>query len=244
MEPVPVRVHQILSEVHAGYLIRCPRTRAAALVDPLPTMHPAFTSLVERHELKLRFVLRTGRAQAAVSSRYGQMIAGLGLGPVDEHEPAGPDPYAEIPHVGPTDAPEGSERAAPEAMILQAGEGTIGVRLFDGVGPQAPRFTVGGSLLGGQPPTAHICGSARVALGAFFVDVLPVNEAQVAYLVQDRLFSGGPVGQSDPGLLGLWPDTIIYPNVVGDTGSVTTIGHECRARPGVARPGEAAEWPG
>ena len=243
MEPVPVRVHQLINAARAGYIIRCPRTRAAALVDPAPSLHPELEALVTKHALKVRFVLRTGIGTGGDSSRYGQMLAGLGLGPIDAEAPSGPDPFEQVALVGPVKGGS-EERAAPEAALLQAGESTVGVRLFDGTAPSEPRFTIGGSLLGDQLPTAHICGSARVALGAFFVQVLPVAQGQVAYAVQDRLFSGAPVGATDAVLLGLPPDTIVYPGLVQEGSAVTTVGQECRARPGVAPAGEAVEWLG
>lgn len=240
-----MRVHQLISANTAGYLIRCPRTHAAALVDPAPDLQAEYQALVERHELKVRFVLRTSLTPPAEASRYGKMLAGLGLGPAEP--PQGgqvTDPFADIALVGPAANAASPTRAAPEAMVLQAGEGTVGVRLFEGTVPEEPRFTIGGSLLGGVPPTAHICGSARVALGAFFVDVLPLSEAQVAYLVQDRLFSGVAIGHTDPALLTLPVDTVVYPTIVSDQACITTIGQERRARPGVARSTEAVEWPG
>lgn len=243
LEPVPVRVYQLITDHAAGYLIRCPRTNAAALVDPSPVLQSEYQVLMERHELKLRFVLRTSLTPPAEATRYGKMLASLGLGVPDAEPSELPDPYAEIALVGPASANQ-ELRAAPEAMILQAGEGTVGVRLHEGTAPEEPRFTIGGSLLGGTPPTAHICGSARVALGAFFVDVLPLTESHVAYLVQDRLFSGTRLGRTDPTLLPLPPDTIVYPTHVSEEASVTTIGQERRARPGAMRSGEAVEWPG
>lgn len=243
MEPVPVRVHQLTTDLAAGYLLRCPRTKAAALVDPSPALQLEYQQLIERYSLKLRFVLRTSLTPPSEATRYGRMLAGLGLGAPESAPSEEPDPYAEIALVGPATANQ-EQRAAPEAMVLQAGEGTVGVRLHDGSVPGEPRFTIGGSLLGGAPPTAHICGSARVALGAFFVDVLPLTESHVAYLVQDRLFSGTRLRNTDPNLLSLPPDTLVYPTHVTEEASITTIGHECRARPGVTRPGEAVEWPG
>ena len=244
MDAVPVRVHQLLASDRAGYLLRCPRTRAAALVDPSPEVQPAFEALVEQHDLKVRFVLRTGLGPLSEPSRYGRMLADLGLGPAMAEAPEGPDPFEDISLVGPAAPRDGAPRAAPEAMLLQAGEGTVGVRLFDGSPPPQPRFTVGGSLLGGPPPTAHICGSARVALGAFFVEVLPLGEGRVAYLAQDRLFTGRPPGKAEPALLHLPADTIVYPSRVEGAVGISTVGQERRANPEAAERGEAAEWPG
>lgn len=222
--------------------MRCPRTRAAALIDPSPALQSEYESLIERYKLKIRFVLRTSLTPPAEATRYGRMLVGMGLGLPDTADPT-PDPYEEIALVGPARENQ-AERAAPEAMVLQAGEGTVGVRLFEGLTPEEPRFTIGGSLLGGALPSAHICGSARVALGAFFIDVLPLSESHVAYLVQDRLFSGTRLGEVEPDLFSLPSDTIVYPTHVSDRASITTIGQERRARPGATRPGEAVEWPG
>ena len=172
---VPVRVRQFVDGSQLAYLLVCPRTRAAALIDPLPSMVEHVGSVISEHELKLRFVLRTNPGLKPPANRYRSMLSSLGLSQ-SEGTPASPSAAVEsfdsiaignLLQVGPAPA-RADARAAGEAVLLQAADDTVGVRLFDGNQALEPRFTVGGSLLGGPPPTAHICGSARVALGAFF----------------------------------------------------------------------------
>ncbi len=242
MEPVAVRVHQLTTPLRAGYLVYCPRTRATALVDPLPTVRAAVQELLREHELKLRFVLRTGRGPDREVSRYDKMLAELGLGEGLGEAPADDEPFPDVPRVGPPLEPP-QDRSAPEAVVLQAGEGTVGVRRYEGTTGSEPRFTIGGSLLAGTPPTAHICGSARVALGVFFVEVLPIDDDQVAYRIQDRLFTGAAAGHTPPVLLHLPEDTVVHPRRISREDGptlVSTIAQERRR----SLAAEVAEWPG
>ena len=234
-------------------MLICPRTRAAAVIDPPAGCRPELAALLEQHALKLRFVLRTQDNLAAPASRYRSMLSSLGLSEngadskassptsetfVDLHKPAAVT-------VGPAPARQDS-RSASEAVLLQVADGTVGVRLFDGTRALAPRFTVGGSLLGGQPPTAHICGSARVALGAFFVEVLPIEPGHVAYHTQDRLFTGTAPGRTPPVLFSLGDDVIVHPSVLEGTTGISSIAQERRSDPGhsASKTPEALSWPG
>jgi len=198
-----------------SYVLGCRRTAVAALIDPLPSLTGPLMAAVRQYGLRLRWVLNTRDALERVQ-RVGS---------------GRPPPWEDTPRVGPLAA---SARA--ESLMIKAGSMDIGVRLASRVEEGTPRFTIGGTAL--AQTEGRMCGSARIAFGAFHIRILTsVTCADgVAYLVDDRLFTGGTLhaASSDaqptaPELLwGLAPDTVVYAGRLVAGRSVSTIGQERR----------------
>lgn len=226
----PVRVISLV-EPRTGnlsHIIACEQTWTAAVVDPHPGVARELTRLVEQRALRLRLVLRTrpeGQG-SAVNRRYSSLMTDLGLSaPEDQPAKAPKVPWTDLPSAGPERLELGDDEDLP---VMAAGNH---IRLsLDGSG--GPVVTVGGC--GGRPPEGALVRGLRAALGPYHIHAVPLgSRAPLAWLVADRLFTGtdlrgGAVSGTPGDLLGLPPETLVYPGHATDGQTVSTIGHERR----------------
>ncbi|MCK6504251.1 hypothetical protein L6R53_12755 [Myxococcota bacterium] len=223
----PLRIHAVLDERtgQCAYVLACERTRAAALVDPAPTLWDALAEQVTRHQLRPRLVLRTAPVggQTVSVARYAALMQDLGMAlPSASAGADRRDPWADLPWAGPL-ARQGDH----ELLAVQAGAGTVRLRRDEGPGPMV---TVGGSC--GRPQEGAVVGGLRAAVGAFHVLAIPMgHQPRLAWLVADRLFTGltlrggtGPATADE--LLGLPPDTLVYPGRAHQGQLVSTVAQE------------------
>ncbi|MCA9489952.1 MAG: hypothetical protein KC621_08515 [Myxococcales bacterium] len=227
MDGRAMTVEQWLDErgVHCTYLIICEQTRAAAVVDPVPSTVGRVDRLIHERDLRLRFALHTtpDDRDREADDRFGELVRALGLAPVASalHD----DPWPNVPRVVPVSG-------AGDTLRLRTGG--VSVELVQQ--PGAPRLTVGGSCT--QAPDGQRVGEVRVALGAFHISVIPVGRgltASVAYLVDDRVFSGGSLraGAVEPAadathevLLRLDHHGLVWPRRVTGGLRVSTVAQE------------------
>ncbi|MCB9696882.1 MAG: hypothetical protein H6738_08915 [Alphaproteobacteria bacterium] len=213
--------------VHCTYLIICEQTRAAAVVDPVPSTVGRVDRLVRERGLRLRFALHTtpDDPERVVEDRFDELVRSLGLSSLTGEPPGGGDPWPLVPRIVPVAGEGGS-------LHLRTGGGTV--ELVQQAG--APRLTVGGSCA--EATRGQRVGELRIALGAFHVSVIPVGRglmASVAYLVDERVFSGGSLraGTATPApdathevLLGLDHHDLVWPRRVTGGLRVSTVAQE------------------
>jgi hypothetical protein len=223
----PLRIHAVHDERsgQCAYVLACERTRAAALVDPAPTLWDALAEQVTAHHLKPRLILRTAPlgGQTVSVARYAALMQDLGMAlpstaaGQDRH-----DPWADLPWVGPL-----PRQGDHELLAVQAGPSAVRLRRNESDGPMV---TVGGSC--GRPQEGAVVSGLRAAVGAFHVLAIPMgHQPRLAWLVVDRLFTGLTLrGGSGPAtadeLLGLPPDTLVYPGRTHQGQLVATIAQE------------------
>lgn len=225
-----VRVHQVCNPDHGtcAYIVECPRTRVAAVIDPTPAHSEPIALRIRASGLSLRFALHTRpRREEAEDEggRFVDLVQSLGLAPPPQHRSsAGSWSWPGVPHVEPRPDPSGGR------MLLASGD-----RAFEILPQTGPTC---GTLGGCCPPPADRVHRARIALGVFHIDVIPIrggSDPWVAFRVRDRVFSGGSLlsgshGMTDdgtpPALLALDPDLLVHPRRTPRRFCVSTVGQE------------------
>lgn len=225
-----VRVHQLLDPDRqaCAYLIECPRTRAAAVVDPTSAHSEPIALRVRARDLNLRFALYTRpRADPGMgedAGRFTELVRSLGLAPTAAGAKVEGWSWPGIPVVEPTADPvEGR-------VLVSSLDSTFEILPQDG----PIQGTLGGCC---APPRGRV-HRARIALGVFHLEVIPIRggaDPWVAYRLRDRVFSGGSLlaggrGLGDDGtpprLLTLDDDDLVLPRRAPRRLAVSTVSQE------------------
>jgi hypothetical protein len=208
------------------YLIGCPRSRQALLVDPVLSEERRYRSMLEGLGMNLRWVIETSLPdpQTDVAS-YASLLEMLGTaealpGQTPIHELLGAH------RVGPLESLDDSEQNGPTQEV-EVGLDTA--RLW--IHPTTPPSGV-------TPPvdSAMVYPRLGLRLGTVPVDVWVPARCRIVVAVADRVMTGGvayagrpaPI-QEDPTfrpVLGLSADTLIYPGRAPNGIRVSSVGQE------------------
>lgn len=196
------------------YLVACTRTRTCAVVNPSPATDDEVHHQLNERGLTARFWLHP----RSTTVSPGPEVA--------------PDPH------GP------ALSAGHDAMILRAGQRRIGVRRFRGpaLTSRGPSYTIGGSRPRNAVPT-HIAARARVAVGAGFLDILPVAHDELVFRLAGHLFTGRAATHTPSDVLDHDPNTLVHPGLLADGLFISSVAQETFRRTSAARVARAHPLP-
>ncbi|MEN0064075.1 MAG: hypothetical protein AAGA48_18120 [Myxococcota bacterium] len=212
------RILQVSALPSFAYIMGCPRTGACVVVNPTPDAAAAIRRQLLRFHFTVRFVLHTRRPVERRLPATGNRPPRL--------DPDAPN-AARMPGPAIRVAPDalGRLRGQHDAVILRAGARRVGVRRYVGRSTSGPWYTIGGTQNRGGAP-AYVAGQARIAVGAGFIDVLPLSATELVYRVPGHLFTGRPASATPPVLLEHDPDTLIHPGALDGGQFVSTVAQE------------------
>jgi hypothetical protein len=206
-----------------AYLIGCPRTREAVLVDPLPAEAERYRRGLERLGLRLRWVVETSRPDPRFDHvrAYATLLTVLGTG--DEAPPIDPHALLGVGRVGPLAAQDGA------VADVEVGEHVARLWLHPTTPPSGDA---------GRPPLDGSRVHHRLALpfGELSLDVWASAPRRLVVMVEDRALTGAAAYTGRPGALCADPslravlelpgDTLVFPAEAPHGIRLSTVGQE------------------